>query len=320
MLKTLKLFIGLLLFTSVLGLPNLSAQTIHGELDFEDNTQTHIITTKRGDVFMGRISAIVNTKVVFQFKEATLNFDLSDLKVIRVINSEEEMATYANLRNKLSNKTKNKAYPIMHGHERLLIGPSAFNLRKGEGEYRNTGVLLNMMDYGFSDNFSAGLGAAIPFLVQFRAKYSQALLPNIRLGVGTNLFFITLDNSAKTPMYNHSYGVVSIGTPERFLTGSVGYFFPFADEFTDKTSVITLGGGFRMSKNWRFMLESLIIPGLSPNNPRFFPVINVGWFNMNHKVDFGLMSFQIETFTFNGPPQFTFIPIPTVSYARRFGR
>lgn len=70
-----------------------------------------------------------------------------------------------------------------HG-TRYLFMPTAIPLKKGEGYYQNSMLLINTINYGVSDHVSVGAGFAIPFAFMATAKTGYEIRKNVHIGGG----------------------------------------------------------------------------------------------------------------------------------------
>jgi hypothetical protein len=101
---------------------------------------------------------------------------------------------------KKENLVNGEIWPNNPNPTLYLFSQSAFGLKKGEGYYHNTWILLNQISYGFSDNLSCGFG----------------IIPLFIFG-GTSPLWIT-------PKY--TFGKQQ--TKVNFSIGGLGIFVPFS--------------------------------------------------------------------------------------------
>jgi len=164
---------------------------------------------------------------------------------------------------------------------RYLYAPSAFNLKKGEGYYQNTYLFINSFNYGFTDNFSFGMG--FEFLSTFGSvgsgsfnpiyfltpKYSMEVSENLRVGIGV-LYGSILDEMGG---FGVGYGLATYGNPEHNATLGLGFGFFDGDFRTDP--VITISGMTRISRRMSLVTENWFFPadvyrGILTYGIRFF--------------------------------------------------
>lgn len=289
----LSLFISLLCFQ----IPQLYCQVFSEKIDLSDSTQRHVLETKRGDRFMGRITRIENTDVFFLFRnENPLQFKFQDIARVWVAGEQPPGQEEAE-----GLPSGDDFDPSSHAPEYILYSATAFPFPKGGGAYRNVDLLWNVVDFGATKHFSFGGGAVIPFFFAFRAKGTFELAPKFRFGFGQNTFipFVPDVESA-----SHLFAVASVGQAERFLNFSFGYWFNWEDP-DDPDLVYTGGGGFNITDDWRILIDIFY---LNNEDVGVLPSLMLSWMRNKNSVDFGFV---------NVPD--TDIPLfPVVSYQRRF--
>lgn len=163
---------------------------------------------------------------------------------------------------------------------RYLYAPSAFNLKKGEGYYQNTYLFINSFNYGFTDNFSFGVG--FEFLSTFGSfggdfnpiffltpKYSMQVSENLRVGIGV----LYGNVSDLVGGFGVGYGLATYGNPEHNATLGLG--FGFFDGDFSKDPVITISGMTRISRRISLVTENWFFPadvyrGILTYGIRFF--------------------------------------------------
>lgn len=163
---------------------------------------------------------------------------------------------------------------------RYLYAPSAFNLKKGEGYYQNTYLFINSFNYGFTDNFSFGVG--FEFLSTFGSfggdfnpiffltpKYSMQVSENLRVGIGV----LYGNVSDLVGGFGVGYGLATYGNPEHNATLGLG--FGFFDGDFSKDPVITISGMTRISRRVSLVTENWFFPadvyrGILTYGIRFF--------------------------------------------------
>ena len=277
---------------------SVSGQNFSENIDLSDTTQLHIVETKRGDRFVGRITKIENTTVYFLFRnESPLEFKFQDLSLVWVAGENPPGDTFSNE----GEKSQKYFDAASHAPEYLLYSPTAFNYPKGGGAYRNTDILWNTVDFGVTNNLSFGGGAIIPFFFVFRGKGTFELTPQFRFGFGQNTFvpFIPDVSSA-----SHFFAVASVGKAERFLNFSFGYWIDW-DQPSDPYLVYTGGGGFNITESWRIIIDVFY---MNNEDVGVIPSLMLSWMSNKNTVDFGF---------FNVPD--TDVPLfPAISYQRRF--
>lgn len=278
-------------------LPAIDGQVFSEKINLSDPTQMHILETKRGDRFVGRITKIENTEIYFLFRnEDPLQFKFQD--VLRVwVAGEVPPGNQGNNKREEEKEVDPTYYPP----EYLLYSATAFNFPKGGGTYRNTDLLWNVVDFGISDNFSFGGGVVIPVLFTFRAKGTFEIAPKFRFGFGQNTFIPFVPD---TESASHFFGVASLGQAERFLNFSFGYWLNWQN--TENLSLVfTGGGGFNITENWRILIDIFY---MSDPDVGVLPSLMLGWSNGKNNVDFGFLNV----------PETDIVLLPAISYQRRF--
>jgi hypothetical protein len=181
-----------------------------------------------------------------------LAFDARDLGVVRV--------QRANLRDMvlLTDGQARRGYDYVGNGNRLFFGPTARNLRRGEGYVQDIDVFLLSANYGITDNFSMGVIASfIPGfgsynLFGFTPKASFKVKDNFRVGAGAMLVFVRGYTAGVT------YANATVGSADNNLTGGVGFGFSGGGGF-GSTPVFMLGGATRVSRRIFLMNESYLV-------------------------------------------------------------
>ncbi|MFN0175900.1 MAG: hypothetical protein ACKVU0_14705 [Saprospiraceae bacterium] len=176
---------------------------------------------------------------------------------------------------------------------RYFFAPNGYGLQAGEGYYQNTWIFLNQVTYGFTDNFSMGVGLIPTFLFGasgfpfwITPKISLPLKKdNLNVGAGVlyaNAVGLGFDNEGGAGI---AYGVLTAGSPDRNFTLGLGYGFA-GGRWADYPAV-TLSGMYRVSKKFTFLTENYLIPAGGGDN---FGLISVGgrFGGKNLALDFGL--------------------------------
>lgn len=147
---------------------------------------------------------------------------------------------------------------------RHFWGPSGYGLRKGEGYYQNTWILLNQVSYGFSDNFTVGVGLIPLFLFGVTSVVPAWVTPKFSFpyqngkgafGAGTILGGALGSDGEGIGIL---YGVNTFGTRERQLTVGLGYGYSTRGGFADLPT-ISVSGLARTGQKWAFVSENYCI-------------------------------------------------------------
>lgn len=151
-------------------------------------------------------------------------------------------------------------------YTRYLFGPSAFNLKAGEGYYQNTYLLLNSANVGLTDYLSVGggiellstfaLGDPIFFVTP---KVGFKVSKNFHAGGGILYANVpSFDDDESRTGFGISYGLVTYGTTDHNITGGIGYGF-IKGEFSDRP-VITLNATTRIANRASLVTENWFYP------------------------------------------------------------
>ena len=199
---------------------------------------------------------------------------------------------------------------------RYLFSPSAIPLRKGEGYYQNSYLVINMFNAGVTDNFSMGGGFEListftgnPTLF-ITPKVSGQVGENTYLGIGAIAGFHTLSDVENKDLSGLGicYGVATIGNRDNNFTTGLG--FGFSDGSFQEKPFITLSGMARMSRKLGFVTENWLIP-----SEDYYYVISYALRFMSEKitVDFGFLNNQDIA-------QSIGIGIPYIDFVVKFGK
>jgi hypothetical protein len=156
---------------------------------------------------------------------------------------------------------------------RYLFGPSAFNLKKGEGYYQNTWLLLNSFNYGITDYFS--IGGGIELISTFNGSPSFILTPKVgfktgeKTALGGGLLLVNVGDFFDSNTLGIAYGVITRGTVNRNITAGVGW--GFVDGEFSARPITTFSGLTRVSKKVALLSENWIIPSDS-----YYPFFSYG--------------------------------------------
>lgn len=218
-----------------------------------DTTKTYQVELMDGSEFIGTILKMDSTSL--EMKTASLpsiHILLATLKKIKLIENKVVINGSTVVPN--PNPT------------RYFFAPSAFNLKKGEGYYQNTYLLLNSINFGLSDHFS--IGASMEILSTFSTlgmewspiwlltpKVGFEVVKNVNLGGGLLLAGMGFKGG-----FQLAYGLVTYGNTENNVTVAVSTGWMDGDYMQNPP--ITINGMFRMGRRNAFITENWIIPGM----------------------------------------------------------
>ncbi len=181
---------------------------------------------------------------------------------------------------------------------RYLFGTSAFNLKKGEGYYQNTMLLLNSFNVGITDYFS--IGGGIEFLstfislsegnfnpiIYFTPKVGFSVADNIHVGGGVLIANIPQFGETTNSGLGVLYGLGTYGNLDHNVTATIGWGSVDGDAFNKP--LITVSGMTRVAKKTALVTENWLIPTDSSYEPIFS--YGVRFFGENIAVDLAFIN------------------------------
>lgn len=206
----------------------------------------HIIKLQTGTTYIGEITDIKDGK-------ATLVSDIGELSIsINQIKRIQEVP---------KSKIVNGKYWFPNpNNTRLLVGTTGYSLKKGEGYFQSTYVLINSVDYGLTDHISVGGGFSIipgldiaNQLYFFRTKIGTQVSDKVHAAGGVMIG--TIPDGAEA--VGIAFGVGTYGSRDNNITAGAGYGFSSQG---DGISILTLGGMARIGKNVALVSENFLIP------------------------------------------------------------
>ncbi|MDX2135244.1 MAG: hypothetical protein SFV52_10665 [Saprospiraceae bacterium] len=145
---------------------------------------------------------------------------------------------------------------------RYLFGPSAYNLRKGEGYYQNTWIFINQFSVGVTNHFTIGAGL-IPLFFFAGTPSPVWITPKVSLPIQSEIFNASLGALAGTVVgeeesgFGVLYGNTTFGPRDRNLTLGLGYGFA-GGELADVPTV-TIGGTYRVGPKLALLTENYFL-------------------------------------------------------------
>lgn len=247
-MKNSIIFNLLLLFALLLSTA-LSAQTIK-----DKNTKTWHVETTDGNEYYGEKRGEDSLSITL------LTTTIGELKIPKnKIKRLEEVD---------KDQLLNGSFLVPNAHSsRYFWSPNGFGLKKGEGYYQNTWVMLNQVSLGVSNNLTIGVGIIPTFLFGAGGEGTpfwitpkvQFPIANGKAQAGLGVIYMNLlggDNGGFGGL-GMAYGVTTFGDRNRNLTVGLGY--GFADGNWSKSPTITLSGMYRVGKRGYFMTENWFI-------------------------------------------------------------
>ncbi len=219
-----------------------------------DSTMLYQVETLDGNVFVGRVISSTDAKIVLR----TENFGTVEIAKAKI----KKMKSV-----ETSNVIEGEVWPENPHASRYFYLPNGYGLKAGEGYYQNTWVLFNQVSYGFTDNFSMGLGTIPVFLFGVRGApvwiTPKLSFPMVKdrwnIGAGAIMGTYVGRSSGSRPIVGMIYGVTTHGTRDKNFTAGAG--FAFAGDQWANTPVISLGGTIRTGKRHYFLTENYFFFG-----------------------------------------------------------
>jgi hypothetical protein len=294
--------------------------TIIGTVDREDKKYIWIKTEDYG-VIQVKKSNISSQKAVTK-KQRVLIETTNENKMVGTIEQEDDekiwlkTENYGTVEIKKSNIRSKKILDgeiVKNGKvwfenpnsTRNLYGPTGYGLRKGEGYYQNFYLLLNSASYGFTDNFTLGIGVIpIPFIGAFTItpKFSFPIVEN-KWNAGVGVLY------ARIVDYDMGigYGVLTYGDKNNNITAGIGYGFQEGELAQRPT--LTLSGMFRVAERFSFVTENWFVNG--EDGYQAFISVSARYMFDRLSIDFGFVN----------PVQFGLaIGIPVIGVVIPFGK
>lgn len=241
-MKHLTLFLSICAISLVLS-GSLQAQ---GVVFPADTTQLVSLETKDGNEFVGTIRVIDAEYVIIK----TQNFGDVRIRKLEV----KSIQTVG----KAQFATGEYWYENPHA-TRYFFGPNGYGLRKGEGYYQNTWIFFNQFSYGFTNNFTVGVGIIPLFIfagtaspVWITPKVSIPLKKDVvNLGVGGLFAYVLGEESAS---FGVAYGQLTLGSRDRNFNVGMGYGYAGNDWASSPT--VSISGMYRTGKKFALMTEN----------------------------------------------------------------
>lgn len=245
-----RLVLGLLclMFSLTFGYSQKTKKLQYTQMDTVSNYEVRL---KDGSVFTGKY---------LETRGDTMHFNLASS---RLAVRKNEMAGIRKV-NRVELKEGTDWYPNPH-HTRYLFGPSAFNLKTGEGYYQNIYGVVNSVNFGINDNFSIGGGTELISL--FNGNPFFGIFPkigNIKLGKNVTGGLGTLMVVGERGFGGIGYGLVTFGDEDRNFTLGAGGAFGSGE--ISPQPILTFSGMYRVSRNIALISENwaVVSDGIVP--------------------------------------------------------
>jgi hypothetical protein len=265
------------------------AQEVVAQVEYRsfpfDTTKVYEVELVDGTRFIGQF--LSKTEDVVYFKTSSiqrLEISFEQIRSIKeLVESEAEEALSEEP--KVETAKRHSWYPNPNA-TRYFFAPSAFNLKKREGYYQNSYLILNSVNYGVTDHFS--VGASLELLSTFSSiasgSFEPIFLVTPKVGwevhkdwnVGAGILYLSLpgfdddegyydeygnyveNEDSKRSSAGIAYGIATYGDIERNVTLGLGWGF-FEGDIASQP-IITLNGMIRVRENMSLVTENWFIP------------------------------------------------------------
>lgn len=292
----LSILLGLAFLHAPLTATRLYAQEqteIRAALKIPDAEHIQILETEDGSRYIGSITRVGDTQILFQTDLGTLTIPIDRIRSIKEVPRET---------------LRGGEYWFPNcGATRLVISSTGRMLEKGTGYFSDYYIFFPSVHYGFTDNISLGFGMSIfPFLKMKNQIWQLApkigLFASDKLNIAAGALIIGAGFLPKS--VGVAYGVSTFGPADTNIT--VGLGFGFSGEDFANEPVIMLGGQHRISRRFALISENWFVPGTE------FPLLSYGGRFLGEKMSTDL------TFITSPEQEAPFPGIPFISIAISF--
>lgn len=212
------------------------------QLRAEDSIRSYTLVTPDKEEINGDLVKVWHDSIAFKTQYlGVLNIRAEN--ILRMIPTEYTLSSKGQLWFPNPNET------------RYYFGPTAYNLKKGEGYYQNSYVLLNMFNYGITDYFS--IGGGFEFVSTFTGYPTLFLTPKVgfpitpKWSAGAGIMAGIAGGEVWAGI---GYGIVTYGNHEH--NASLGLGYGVADGETTQRPVITFSGMTRIGRKVSLVSEN----------------------------------------------------------------
>lgn len=172
-----------------------------------------------------------------------------------------------------------------------LGAPTAFGIKKEQGYYQNTWILINQVGYGFSDNFSLGLGM-IPIFISGESDVPIWIMPKFSWPLVKDEIEISLGSFNFWALGNINFGIVNgkiaFGGPRSHI--SVGGGLAYEDGKILNGMLFTFDGLLKVGSRATLTAENYVIGDLGVytlgfHQPLGEAIIDLGLIIINDEFD-----------------------------------
>jgi hypothetical protein len=251
-----------------------------------NNKQVYRVTLNDKSSYIGEITEETNSTVVLINPTTGVKTELPTTQILK-----KELLSESSIKN-------NEYWFENPNATRYLFGPSAFNLKKGEGYYQNTMLLLNSFNVGLTDYFS--IGGGIEFLstfislsqgnfnpiIYFTPKVGFSVAEKISVGGGVLIASIPQFGETTNAGLGLVYGLGTYGNLDHNVTATIGWGSVEGDAFNKP--LITVSGMTRVAKKTALVTENWLVPTDTSYEPLFS--YGVRFFGENIAVDLAFIN------------------------------
>lgn len=282
-----------------------------------DTNLTHVLLLADGSTLVGKLISRDSSVVRFETNGGVFTVPVARVKELRELTPSE---------------VRGDEYWFPDANEtRLFFAPTGRMLKKGDGYYSNTYLLLQNFVGAPSDQFTFGGGFSIVPSDNFIANNIYYVTPKVgvyntpkaNFAVGALLgVFPGSDFNNGPETFGILYGVGTRGGPEASMTAGLGY--GFANGRMQDRPLIMLGGSVRTARRISLVTENYALWTREPE----LTCTNTGCVETGHRNDFnGLLSYglrfmgekiSVDFALLNATAEFIFPGIPYIAFGIKF--
>lgn len=221
------------------------AAQIKGELRVADSNEVQVVELNDGTSLRGRIVDVRETTVQFESKMCEVELLIADIVAVRTV---------------MKSSIREGQIWFENPHAtRLLISPTAYTLKSGEGYFQSTYIFFAGGAVGMTDNISLAAGLSLfpgaeNQLFYIAPKVGLPISDKVQLAFGGAWMSVTGASSS----FGSLYGVATVGSRDQNFT--VGVNQGFGDgEFAD-APVCVLGYQGRFTRRVALVSENYWAP------------------------------------------------------------
>ncbi len=282
--------IFLLLVTLSMYLTDISAQLT---LDSKESDETMLVTMLNGEEYYGLIVSQDEESIVLKTKVAQITLKSKSVKSISPLNY------------------SGKFFFPQKFYSKYFFGPNSIQLKKKEGYYQNTGLVLNSINYGITNNISIHAGAEFLFSILtggptffISPKVGYQLTQETYVSGG--LLSVKVQDQDLTLV---GHGSITVGTKDSNVSFGAGYAF-LNSQFRE-SPVLYIAGMQRIGQKFALLSENYILPIAASYNI-LMGIQGFRYFKNKNVFDIGAILIYDSNFSFLGTG------LPYISYARVF--